>query len=417
VDYHPQSCVRLPLTDEERKITARGRYEDLRALVGDAQALQTSLMERLDAAQEEFRRLQVRLGRASLPGGDPDEVEKLEADLAAVSAKLDRLERERSRLRANTEQVVSRLDNFILQLFSSTGAVTEPPRITVEPRLRDGESATDAILRLRKEINRTRAEIATLRAAPLPAAEIKDTIIDRVYQMAAEGQPQVSIEGTKVVVHWPDVQQFSVPGQALTAPSGGASKLLCWLDRGSPPASRTPPELFQVVSAPGAFETSSSTSSRSRSRRNISSRRRSLPVGVRFSFGRRGGLRFLPRDNGAAGNHGRSGPVGACPYNNPDSPRPSSPILRGVAGSRSLARGRPVYLRWGGDMPDPVSRLQLALHAGDPLTGACSRRYRFAAHLRGSRPWLDLRRRQACQPRIRAATRRPRACACRTSPP
>ena len=213
--------------------TVRERYGDLRALVSDAQALQVSLMERIDTAQEEFHRLQRRLGRASAVG-DADEVKTLESDLAAAAAKLDRLEKERSKrnsVRANTEQICSRLDVFILSRFSGAGDVTYPPQITVRPALRDGESVTDAILRLRDEISRARGELSRVRAAPLPADEIRAAVFEQVDRLAKEGEPRLSIEGPVVRLQWPDVQYFSAPGQALVAPSGGASKLLRWLHR------------------------------------------------------------------------------------------------------------------------------------------------------------------------------------------
>jgi hypothetical protein len=216
--------------------TSRARYQDLRGLLADAEALQRSLMERMGEGEQEYRRIQHRLARAALPGGDQDEAKQLEADLAAAGAKLDKLEAERSKrnsVRANVEQVISRLDNFIGALYSGVpGAYgADPPRITVQPTLRDGETITAAILRLRGEINRTRSELARVRAAPLPAAEIRAALIERVERMAAEGQPRVVIEGTKVKLYFSDEQLYASPGQALVAPSGGASKLDCWLHR------------------------------------------------------------------------------------------------------------------------------------------------------------------------------------------
>ena len=89
------------------------------------------------------------------------------------------------------------------------------------PQLRDGESVTDAIRRLRSEIGRTRAELAYVRDAPLPAAEVKAALVDHIDRMAMQGRPRVAVEGTQVVVKWPDEQQFNAPGEALVAPSGG----------------------------------------------------------------------------------------------------------------------------------------------------------------------------------------------------
>lgn len=214
--------------------SGRGRYEDLKALVSDATALERTAQERITAVQEEFGRLQRRYGRA-VQTGDADAAKRLEADLAAVGAKADKLERERSRrnsVAANTGQVVSRLTSFIEAWWmGSLSNIVEPPRIAVTPRLLDGETAIDAVMRLRSEINQTRGELAKVQAAPLPANEVRAALIDAVDRMAEQGRPRIAIEGTRATVTWPDQQEFAAPGQALAAPSGGASKLMAWLHR------------------------------------------------------------------------------------------------------------------------------------------------------------------------------------------
>jgi hypothetical protein len=211
-------------------------------------------MERLTAAEEEYHRLQVRRGRAALPGGDADAVKKLDADLAAAAAKLDRLERERARrnsVAANVQQTVSRIDSFVLAWFSGASGVAPPPRVTVVPRRRAGESVADAVVRLRDEIGRVRAELAHVRAAPLPAKEVKAAIAAGVDRMAREGAPRVRVDGGRVELVWPDVQPFAAPNQALAAPSGSASKLMCWLHRDRIVAELTAE--FPAKDAPGAI--------------------------------------------------------------------------------------------------------------------------------------------------------------------
>jgi hypothetical protein len=48
--------------------------------------------------------------------------------------------------------------------------------------------------------------------------------------MAGEGRPSWRIDdGGRVVVHWPDVQPYAAPGEAMSAPSGSASKMLAAL--------------------------------------------------------------------------------------------------------------------------------------------------------------------------------------------
>ena len=221
-------CIgRLPLR-------AQDKHGELRALVADSEALQDSLMERIRAAERKYAEVSRRRAYSSA-SRDADAVAKLDGDLAAVRASLDKLERERSRrdsVRANTEQVVSRLNNFITALFSGVSEMVPPPQPdSVAAGQREGETITDALLRARNEIRSAQAELMMVRVAPLPAEEIKAAIIEHVDQMAREGRPAHRIEGGKVVVHWADVQLYAGPGQALNAPSGSASRLMCWLDR------------------------------------------------------------------------------------------------------------------------------------------------------------------------------------------
>ena len=97
----------------------------------------------------------------SSASGDADAVARLDGELAAVRASLDKLERERNRrnsVRANTEQVVSRLNNFITALFSGVSEMAPPPQPdSVAAGQRKGESVTDALLRVRSEIGLPRA--------------------------------------------------------------------------------------------------------------------------------------------------------------------------------------------------------------------------------------------------------------------
>jgi hypothetical protein len=235
---------------------ARAKYDDLQAAVADSEALQRSLMERIKAKED---RLNDVARRRDYAAGDAAEVARLDAELAVARADLGKLEVERSKrnsVRSNVEQTVSRLNNFIGELFSGASDITRPPWPDVVPRPAEGESLTDSILRLRREISIAQGELQCLRAAPPPAAEIKATIEAEVDRLAAAGAPQIAIEAGRVVVHWPDVLRFAVPGQALSAPSGSASQLLCAL---------FPAQLKKLLTA-GIVDTSGSVSSRERPR-------------------------------------------------------------------------------------------------------------------------------------------------------
>ena len=188
--------------------------------------------ERVRAKEERLADLRRRREYHSVPGGNAAEVAKLDGELAAVRADLDRLDRERSRRnshRGNTEQVVSRLNDFVMRLFSGVDDASAPRWPAKVPGPRDGESLSDAILRLRHEIGMARGELQQIKTAPPPAAEIKAALVAEVDRMAAEGKPRVSIDGGRIAIHWPDVQPYAVSGAALAAPSGSGSKMLAAL--------------------------------------------------------------------------------------------------------------------------------------------------------------------------------------------
>jgi hypothetical protein len=121
------------------------------------------------------------------------------------------------------------LNNFIGELFSGAIEVERPQWPTAIPGARDGEALTDAILRVRSEIAETRAQLVAVRTAPPPASEAKAVIEAEIDRMASTGRPHVSVDGGKIAINWPDVMRYAVPGAALSAPSGSASKLLCAL--------------------------------------------------------------------------------------------------------------------------------------------------------------------------------------------
>ena len=206
---------------------ARRKYEDIKALLADAEALQRSLMERMKAAEDKFAHI-------SRQRSYSNDVE-LDGELEAARAALERLDKERSRrnsIRGNTEQVKSRLDNWLLQRASGAVDIAAPPKLgSVPAGRRKGESLVDALGRVRREIAAARAELQQTKSAPPTPDEIKIAIIEEVNALAEQGCPQLTSEGGKVELHWPDQQLYGTPGSALSAPAGSASKLLAWLFR------------------------------------------------------------------------------------------------------------------------------------------------------------------------------------------
>jgi hypothetical protein len=210
---------------------ARAKYDDLQGRVSDAEALQRSQQERIRATEEKLARIANRRDTTS----DAAEAARLDRELAAVRSDLDKLERERAKrnaARANTEQIVSRINNAIGELFSGASDVTVPAWPGAIPGPAATESIGEALLRLRDEIARARGALVAVQTAPLPASEIKAAIAAAVDRLAAAGAPHISSAAGKVTVQWPDQMAYAAPGAALSAPSGSASALACWLHGG-----------------------------------------------------------------------------------------------------------------------------------------------------------------------------------------
>ena len=125
--------------------------------------------------------------------------------------------------------MVSRIDNLILQLFSGAEDTALPPWPAAVSGPRDGESVGDALLRLRQEISIAQGEVRRARMAPPPVSEIKAAIAAEIERLADGGTPRITIDSGRVTIHWPDVMMYAVPGAALSAPSGSASKMLAAL--------------------------------------------------------------------------------------------------------------------------------------------------------------------------------------------
>jgi hypothetical protein len=215
---------------------ARRKYDDIRALLADAEVLQSSLMERLKAKEERLADLMRRRSYAADQGGNGAEVERLDGELANIRADLDRLDKERSRrnsVRGDVEQTLRRLDNFLMQKASGAVDVSYPPKVTtgVPNGRRTGESYSDALRRTRREIAAAQAELMRLKSAPPTTDEIKIAIIEQIDALAKDGRPLVTTEGGTVTINWPDVMQYAGPGTALSAPSGSASRLIAWVLR------------------------------------------------------------------------------------------------------------------------------------------------------------------------------------------
>src|SRR5262245_17843864 len=146
---------------------ARAKYDALEGLVGDAEALQRALMERIRAREDRLAQLAHERDHSS----DPSESARLDAELQRVRADLDKLERERAKrngIRNNTTQIVSRIDNFLGELFSGAVDIAPPQWPSPVPGARDRQSLRDAIWRWRSQAGIARHELTRIQAAPAP---------------------------------------------------------------------------------------------------------------------------------------------------------------------------------------------------------------------------------------------------------
>jgi hypothetical protein len=213
-------------------LIARRKFKALEALVADSQALVKSCMAREDVLEGRLAELHGRF-RSTDPK-DALRLAELNREREELAADLQTARDERARrngIRANAEQIVSQLKYNFLSSENCHGswglrAYAGPP---AKPR--DGESLSDAIRRVRSEIGRLQGELTQVREAPPSTAEIKAHLVGEVDRLAREGQPTVSFEGGKVQLTFPDQLRYAPPGQGLSAPSGSASKLDCWLHR------------------------------------------------------------------------------------------------------------------------------------------------------------------------------------------
>ena len=108
--------------------------------------------------------------RSYASAGDAAEVERLDGEFAASALTWTgwTVSVRRNTVRANTEQIVCRLNNFIMQgsaVPSSRCAAATDQRAGGR---RQGEASADAILRVRREIAVAQGELMRVKTAPPP---------------------------------------------------------------------------------------------------------------------------------------------------------------------------------------------------------------------------------------------------------
>jgi hypothetical protein len=215
--------------------SARRRYKALAGQVDDAEARLRALIARLAVLEQNADDIMHRLGVLD-EKLDAAEIADLKEELQELSAERADIERDRRKLegrRGNGAQCISQLrDVFIPRL---TGGVESIPGggyhvVDITARPNAGESVEDAIRRVRGQIGSAQGELAAVRRAPPSAEEVREVVRSEIAARGQRGMPRLMVEGGgEVSVHWPDEVRIHAAGQALSAPAGSASALLCAL--------------------------------------------------------------------------------------------------------------------------------------------------------------------------------------------
>jgi len=213
---------------------AARKYRNLTALAEDADVLVRASFARQQSLEGQAADLELRIETCD-PHTEGDIINDLRDQIANLREDARKADTERSRRMAakvNAEQVLAQLNGFVMTLgIDRAGVEVRFRPVNVQAKPREGESLADAIVRVRREIASAKAELADVRAAPPSADEIKQSVTAQIDRLAAQGRPSLSFDKGQVKVHFADVMQFAQRGAVLSAPSGSAGSLICWLFR------------------------------------------------------------------------------------------------------------------------------------------------------------------------------------------
>jgi hypothetical protein len=119
-------------------------------------------------------------------------------------------------------RLLSSTNQFLFQLRLNPGESLVPVKAAVKPD--KGQTAQDAITKLRAEIAAAAAELSRTRSAPLPAADLIKLAEEYVANRCAVNGPRISVVHGVLSVTWPD---------DVIADKQGLLGVLCWLASGS----------------------------------------------------------------------------------------------------------------------------------------------------------------------------------------
>ena len=174
------------------------------------------LREELGVLNSERRQFIARASETLAPDEKPDTgefdrtIEQLQDELTRLAARI----KQREDKRTQAAMLVGALRGFLEQASRRSQPLTSvqhPP-----PQLRDGETLTAALARVRDEIGRLQSDLRSLAAAPLTKSELKAAARRWVEQMAEAGRPQVLIERGQFTVRF-------MPGAIGDGPLGPGS--------------------------------------------------------------------------------------------------------------------------------------------------------------------------------------------------
>jgi hypothetical protein len=169
-----------------------------------------------DSAKARLERLDVEVGMAL------DQMRALQGRANAFESGSDMhqriiSERDKFGLRHTTlHRLLSATNQFLFQLRLRPGEVLQPVAVAAE--LRKGETAAEAVGKLRIELLAISQQLAKVRAAPLPVADLVRAAEEYVARRAAG--PRVRVVRDQLQVSWQD---------DVVADKQSLLSVLCWL--------------------------------------------------------------------------------------------------------------------------------------------------------------------------------------------
>jgi len=221
----PQMLQALPLQARRKHAQLSDQVDNWRALI------------RANLERDKVREHELMMARNRAATCHPEDRPQVEQEIALIVDELDRLARERVKLngmRGNGEQVLAQINDLIPRWYNSTLPANIQPRgslraVHVDARPRNGETLSDAIVRVRTEIMARKAELVQVKDAPLPREELLALAREHVASLAGQGAPAIDTAAGKFEVLW-DAQ--SVPPHWNASPSVFMAKLAAlWPDQ------------------------------------------------------------------------------------------------------------------------------------------------------------------------------------------